>query len=422
MRIVYVTSKLPHSSQEALIIPEIQELKERGHEVLVVPMYPRGPVLHGEARAMLEHSLVRHLISPEILKVAAKEFVRSPAASLRALGWVFRSRSTGLLLKNLAVYPKGLWLARRAREWKADHIHAHWAAFTATMALIAGEVSGIPWSLTAHRYDIPERNLLDIKARSACFFRAEDKQGARELMGFVDSQTFRPVMLHMGVNIPPVTDRGRSRNEQTPRAVVPANLVEKKGHAYLLEAIKLLRDRDVSVQLDLAGDGPLREELTRRVGELGLKGQVTFLGSLPHDELMQRLEAGVWDMLVLPSIVTASEEKEGIPVALIESLSRMVPAISTTTGGIPELFEDIPDALLVPPRDPAALAGAIERLIEDPDLRERLVEAGRKRVEESFAIERVMDELIERFEACGRGRIREHGGGEAGSPLGTDSS
>ena len=55
-----------------------------------------------------------------------------------------------MLLKNLAVYPKGLWLARLAREWRADHIHAHWAATTATMALVASEFSGIPWSFTAH--------------------------------------------------------------------------------------------------------------------------------------------------------------------------------------------------------------------------------------------------------------------------------
>jgi colanic acid/amylovoran biosynthesis glycosyltransferase len=75
--------------------------------------------------------------------------------------------------------------------------------------------------------------------------------------------------------------------------------------------------------------------------------------------------------------------------------------VSTATGGIPELFEGVGDALLVPPRDPAALADAIERLIKDPGLRERLIESGRRRVEEGFAVERVVTQLVKRFEACG---------------------
>jgi colanic acid/amylovoran biosynthesis glycosyltransferase len=404
MRIIYVTSKLPYSSQEALIIPEIEELIRRGHEVLIVPMYPRGAILHGEVKPMLEHSIIKPLISPNVAKWAAIGFIRAPIKALRTLSWVFRSRSAQILLKNLAVYPKGLWLAHLAHERKVDHIHAHWAASTATMALIAGEVSSVPWSLTAHRYDIPERSLLDAKAKSACFIRAEDKQGARELRSYVSSETFEPVVLHMGVNIHPLTNREHLHNKRAVRIVTPANLLEKKGHIYLVEAVKLLKDHNVSIYWDLAGDGPLREQLTRRVGELGLTDQVTFLGALPHDTLMKKLRAGVWDMVVLPSIVTSSGEKEGIPVTLIEALSCYVPVVSTTTGGISELFEGIDGSLLVPPRNPTALAEAISKLIEDCDLRERLTESGRKRVEESFAIEQVVTELIRRFEACVGGK------------------
>jgi glycosyltransferase involved in cell wall biosynthesis len=400
VRIIYVTSKLPHSSQEALIIPEIRELKRRGHEVLVVPMYPRGPMVHGEAKPMLEHSIVKPLFSPAFVRDGVQELWRAPLRALRAFGWLFRSRNANILLRSLAVYPKGLWLARLAREWNADHIHAHWASSTATLALVAGGVSGIPWSITAHRYDIPERSLLDIKAREVCFFRAEDKQGQEELLGYVRSKDFKPIMLHMGVDVPPVVNRKDPAEKQELRVVVPANLVEKKGHVYLLGALQLLKGRGVPVHADFAGDGELRGELECRIRELGLKDRVNFLGALPHDELMRQMQAGRWDMVVLPSIETAAHEKEGIPVALIEALGGRMPAVSTTTGGIPELFEGMEEAL-VPPEDPVSLAEAIERLlIKDPELRERLVESGRKRVEESFAIERVMDELIGHFEAC----------------------
>jgi colanic acid/amylovoran biosynthesis glycosyltransferase len=185
------------------------------------------------------------------------------------------------------------------------------------------------------------------------------------------------------------------------RVVVPANLLEVKGHVYLLGAVRLLAERGVDVHLDLAGDGPLRDRLAGEVEKLALWDRVTFLGLVPHEKLLASMQAGGWDMLVLPSIVTDSGENEGIPVAIIEAMSCGIPVVSTVTGGIPELFEGVKDALLVPPRDPAALAEAIERLIKAPGLRERLIESGRRRVEESFAVERVVAELVKRFEACG---------------------
>jgi colanic acid/amylovoran biosynthesis glycosyltransferase len=117
---------------------------------------------------------------------------------------------------------------------------------------------------------------------------------------------------------------------------------------------------------------------------------------------MRQLEAGRWDMLVLPSVVTDTGDKEGIPVALIEAMSYRVPVVATATGGIPELFQGMHGAplVLVPPEDPAALAETIERLIKNREVRDRLAEAGRRRVEESFAKERVVEEQVERFEAC----------------------
>lgn len=399
MRLIYVPSSLPYGLEEAFIIPEIEELAGQGHKVIIVPMYPRGPVLHDDAKALMEHTVAWPVLSPGIVKAAIVESLRAPTKVFGVLGWLFQSRSLMILLKNLAVYPKGLWLGRLAREWKADHIHAHWAATTATMALIASEVSDVPWSLTAHRWDIAENNLLDLKAKRACFVRAIDIRGAQELESCISSERPRPLVIHMGVATPPVTNQGPMASKPTFRIVVAARLVEKKGHIYLFEAVRLLSIRNVPVSVDLAGDGPLREELTRKAMALGLTKQVTFLGPLSHRRLLKQIETGRWDTLVLPSITTASGEKEGIPVSLTEAMARGIPVVSTTTGGIPELLEG-GAGLLVPPEDPGALADAIERLVKDPELRQQLGEAGRKRVEDSFAVESAVAELVRRFEAC----------------------
>jgi colanic acid/amylovoran biosynthesis glycosyltransferase len=401
MKVVYVTSTLPYGKKEAFVIPEIAELERRGHEVLIVPAYPRGGVLHGDAEPLVERTVSRPLLSPEIAKLAVKEAVGAPRKALEALGRMFESRSASVLLRNLVVYPKSLWLAALARSWGADHIHAHWATVPATMVLVAGEVSGIPWSFTAHRFDIAEDNLLGLKVRKARFVRAISRRGAREISAIAGPDTPAPPVIHMGVPVPSGrTTPPRRPGGSPPGIVVAANLLEVKGHVYLLEAVRLLAGRGVHVRLDFAGDGPLREELEARTRALGIADRVTFLGLVGHQKLLHHLEAGRWDVLVLPSVVTGEGEQEGIPVALVEAMSYGVPVVSTETGGIPELFEGISEAPLVPQKDPEALAAAIERLIRCPDLRDRLVEAGRRKVEESFAVEATVAELIERFQRC----------------------
>jgi colanic acid/amylovoran biosynthesis glycosyltransferase len=402
MRIIYVTSSLPHGKKEAFIIPEIRELKKLGHDVLIVPTYPRGKVLHGDAKPLISQVVSKPLLSAGIARAALKQLAGNPTGASEVLNSLFKSRNSSILLKNLVVYPKGLWLADLARDWGADHIHAHWSTVPATMALIAGEVSGLPWSITAHRFDIAEDNLLHTKAKKACFIRAINRRGAREIADCVSPEVSSPSVIHMGVSIPSVKGvELENTNGRVPRVVVPANLLEVKGHTYLFEAVRFLADRGVDVHVDLAGDGPLREGLEGKVEKLKLRDRIAFLGVLPHEKLLKSMQRGEWDILVLPSIVTDSGEKEGIPVAIIEAMSCRVPVVSTATGGIPELFEGVDDALLVPPKDPAALAEAIERLMKEPALRERLVESGRSRVENSFAIEHVTAELAKCFEMCG---------------------
>jgi colanic acid/amylovoran biosynthesis glycosyltransferase len=401
MRIIYVTSSLPHGKKEAFLIPEIETLKRRGHEILVVPAYPRGKVLHGDVKPLLKYVLSKPLLSVDIAQAALRRFIRDPIRAFQVLHCLFGSRNPSIFLKNVVVYPKGLWLTDLAQDWKAEHIHAHWATVPATLALIAGELSGLPWSITAHRFDIAEDNLLDTKASKACFIRAINRRGAQEITARVSPEAPPPSVIHMGVAMPSAKDVEPHHNDgHLPRVVVPANLLVVKGHTYLLEAIRLLAARGVDVHVDLAGDGPLREELVGKVEKLKLRDRVSFLGVLPHEVLLERMQAGGWDILVLPSIVTDSGEKEGIPVAVIEAMSCRVPVVSTVTGGIPELFEGIDDALLVPPKDPTALSEAIEKLIRDPLSRERLVESGRRRVEEGFAVEKVTAELAKRFEMC----------------------
>jgi colanic acid/amylovoran biosynthesis glycosyltransferase len=396
VKVILVTANLPHGVNEAFLVPEAAQMLRAGYEILVAPRSPEGPVFHGHE--LLMRSRRESLFSPEVLRTAARRFWSSKVRVRSILRILFQSRSVPLSLKNLAVVPKAMWLADIAEKWKADHIHCHWAGTTATMAMLASEWSGIPWSLTAHRWDIVENNLFAAKVESASFVRLISESG-RELAqrnGVRDTQKLRVVP--MGVSIPPHTPR---RMGVRPIVLCPARLVPVKGHRVLLEAWELLQSRDAGGELWLAGEGELLAELRQRAEALGISASVKFLGALRHRELLKLYSDAAISVVALASLDLGNGNHEGIPVGLIEAMSYGIPVVATATGGTPELI--LPGTgLLVPPGDASALADAIQGLLQDSRLREQLGEFGRKRVMDRFNVVQVVDELVREFESHNR--------------------
>jgi glycosyltransferase involved in cell wall biosynthesis len=385
VRIIYITAALPYGTDEAFIVPEIRELIRGGHQVLVVPRSPAGRVLHG--RELVSLSMTEPLCSVRVLAAAAAKTIASPASVVSAMRPLLASKAA----KNLAVMPKAVWLASIAREWGADHIHCHWAGTTASMAMAASALTGIPWSLTLHRWDIVENNLLAAKVRHAAFARFISEDGLKMAREFGVAPD-RTCVIHMGVALPSRVAPARAPG--SPRVVLcPARLVEVKGHRYLIEAWNVLKRRGIDGELWLAGDGELREPLQTLARELD---SVKFLGALPHDDLLAIYNHNLVSAVVMASVDLGGGCHEGIPVALIEAMSYGVPVIATRAGGTPELIRG-DTGLLVPPADPEALAAAIERMFNDEKLRRALGQAGRRRAFEAFDITRVVSELARNF-------------------------
>jgi colanic acid/amylovoran biosynthesis glycosyltransferase len=199
----------------------------------------------------------------------------------------------------------------------------------------------------------------------------------------------------MGVELPHnEVDRKRPGNV----VLCPARLVEVKGHRFLLEAWRNLKNRGVDGELWLAGDGELRPQLTSLAKALGLLDSVKFLGAVAHAKLLELYEAGVVAAVALASVDLGHGYHEGIPVALIEAMSYGIPVVATQTGGTPELV--VPGTgLLVPARDADALSNALHSLLLDDSLGWRLGESGRQRAMEAHDILRVAAELARAFEA-----------------------
>ena len=167
---------------------------------------------------------------------------------------------------------------------------------------------------------------------------------------------------------------------------IVATLRSWKGHAFLLEALTQL---PAHIELVIVGDGPQREALEQKIVTLGLRGRVRMQG--------QQADVLPWlrtlDIFVLPSYAN-----EGVPQALVQAMLVELPCVTTPVGGIPEIAQHEHTALLIAPRDPGALAAAIERLAGNQGLRRELGVAARKHCVEGYSYER----MLERMEAIYR--------------------
>ena len=403
IRLAIFTSQAPWAKEESFVLTEIAELQRQVEAILVIPARPESALFHGElAQRVGQHAIRLPVVSPAILICAAAAFLRSPGRVARALVEVINGSSRlSVLMKNLVVFPKAVYIAQLVRRFGAHHIHAHWAAVPATMALVVSRLTGVPWSFTAHRWDIAENNLLGTKIRAAVFARVISLHGRDEILKILGESTCSSLfVIHMGTTLSNQDDAPFAKNKREFRIACIGNLLEVKGHRYLIEACRLLRERGCRFVCHIIGGGPLRRNLEALVHHSGLQECVQLRGRLPHDEVIRMLQRREIDVVVHPSIETSSGEHEGIPVALMEALAHRVPAISTESGGIPELLGDGAGAL-VKPADAKALADAIQRVMEDSDYRATLIETGFSRVSADFNIRKVAERLVTLMESPG---------------------
>ena len=143
------------------------------------------------------------------------------------------------------------------------------------------------------------------------------------------------------------------------------------------------------------GDGAWRGRLTRLVKRLGLEDCVDMPGFVPHDELARYMQTH--DMLVVPSVVHSNGDRDGIPNVIMEALSMSMPVVATDVCGIAEVIRNGETGLLVPQRDPAALACAIRAMLADREAAESMALAGRALVETMFDRERNITALADLY-------------------------
>jgi glycosyltransferase involved in cell wall biosynthesis len=384
-RIAYVVSRFP-AVTETFILDELRELRARGVEVEVLPLFgARGGELHEAFGQLRPRTHYHRTLSWELAAAQLHWLRRRPRALVSA--WFQALRATApsrkLLVRAPAVLLKAALVARRLEGMGVAHLHAHWATHPALAAWTVRALTGIPYSFTAHAHDLyVDRAMLREKVRDAAFVVTISEFNRRlleEVCG--DAARGKVHVVRCGVDLHEFAP-GPRQVPPVPTFACVASLQPYKGHAVLLDALGRLRARGVEVRAVLVGEGPLRRELEGRIAREGLGETVELRGALPHEQIPAIL-AGATAM-VLPSVTQADGQMEGIPVALMEAMAAGIPVISTRLSGIPELVRDGEGGLLVPERDPDALALAMERVATDPGLAARLAAGARRIVEGAF--------------------------------------
>lgn len=384
--IAYVLLWFPLSS-ETFIFREVVQLRQRGLPVYAYSMY--GENLKGCSEEM-------HAFDGPVRRMGIKAVCRILAAFGRALwqkpGAVWRLMREGLFrrMRNIEAIGENVWcflagflLAEQCRQDGVQLIHAGWANGPATAAWVASRVTGIPFAFTGRAGDIyPEDGLLREKSRDALFIRTNNRTNVQWLCKFCPPDATDKV--HAIYNSLTFRPRGQcAMPMQAPyRLLAVGRFARTKGFPELLTAMARLRRENVPVTLTLVGDGNWHHKLVKMRDDLGLTQVVAMPGFIPHDKICGFMLDH--DMLIMPSVVHTNGDRDGIPNVIMEALSHRMPVIATDVCGIAEVVIDGETGLLVPQRNPRALADAVRRMVSDRDAALKMAEAGRAHVEKLF--------------------------------------
>ncbi|TML53939.1 MAG: glycosyltransferase family 4 protein [Actinobacteria bacterium] len=394
--LVVLVNGFPRLS-ETFVLQELLELERRGLSLHVFALRRPDEVVQQEAlsqlRAPVEY-LPESPVAHQRLRVRLAHtalFLQRRIGYLNALADALASpefsRSLGA---------RSALLAHRIARLGSPPLYIHFAHKPATIGRLAALLAGVPYALSAHAKDIwltPDDELAR-KVRDAEVVLTCTEDSRAHLAALAGGRT--PVRLaYHGVELkdPPPSRHPGDR----PRVLAVGRLVEKKGHETLLLAAAQLRDRGLEFTVRLAGEGPEWARLQRLVHEVGLGDRVAFLGPLSESELQAEYQRA--DVFALPCRKLANGDQDGLPNVILEAMAHGLPVVSTRLAGIVEAVVDGESGLLADQDDAAALAENLGELLQDPNLRERIGQAGRDRVAERFErsanLPRVVDALID---------------------------
>ena len=400
----YILKGYPRIS-ETFISNEILCLEQLGFTIRIFPMrLPRENFTHDSVKRIQApvHYLPTHLlrnffrlIIPNIA-LAVKSPRKYSKVFVFALQRFARTKKSatfkhllqaGFLVNNHLI-----------KGQRVDHLHGHFAHSPTSVTMFASQLSGIPFSFTAHAKDIytSHREQLKEKIDLAEFVATCTQYNGRYLQEIAGTSTTPIYCIYHGIDLSLFQSQGARKKCTPPYTLLTvARLTEKKGLPTLYRALAKLKEQGIEFSHTLVGDGDDRQKILQLIDDLDLQDNCSWLGTKTHEEVLSLFRRS--DVFVLGCQLAANGDRDGIPNVLVESLAMGVPALSTDVSAIPEIIKNGISGLTVLPEDKDKLAEAIVTILTDNALREKIIPEGRKLVEEKFDNSRLILQLADIF-------------------------
>src|SRR5438094_7489841 len=369
MRLGYLYSRYPVISQ-TFCDAEMLELEQRGIELVIGSVYPPLTSLRHEYISRLSAPI--HYAPPqEILRILERN-AKTTRKWPRDLVEQHEDRY-GPMAKAEQRGRNALYFAEFFARSGVDHVHVHFANRAAHTALFVKEISGIPFSVTAHGQDFMKDLGSDDLLREICaaaeFVAAETDYSRDLLRQRCPNFAAKIHRVYNGIDLERFPAARSCNGNRIPQIVSVGRLVAFKGFDDLMDACAELARRRIDFGCDIIGDGPLREALQAKIEQLDLSSRVNLLGSLSQGAVLEKLKAA--DLFALASTTDTKRATDVFPTVILEAMASARPVVSTRLAGIPELVVHGETGVLVSPGDTTALAQALEQLLRDSEFRFR---------------------------------------------------
>jgi len=396
MRLGYLYSRYPVISQ-TFCDAEMLALERLGVELEIGSVYPPLTSLRHEHISRLR-ALIHYAPPQKILRIWEKEAKTTGKWPGELVDRHERKYGSGVKAEQRA--RNALYFADLFTRNCVDRFHVHFANRAAHTALFVKEISGIPFSVTAHGQDFMKDLGNDDLLREICagaeFVAAETDYSRELLCQRCPDSAAKIHRVYNGIDLERFPDLFPPQANAAPHIISVGRLVAFKGFEHLIDACGELVRRGLDFTCEIIGDGPLRDDLQAKIDMLNLSSRVSLLGSLSQVAVLEKLRSA--DIFALASVTDPQGASDVFPTVIIEAMTAARPVVSTRLAGIPESVVHGETGLLVSPGDTTELAQALEQLMRDPGLRSRLGRGGRARVEQHFQIEHTAAPLVELFE------------------------
>jgi colanic acid/amylovoran biosynthesis glycosyltransferase len=412
MKIAFIVNAFPILS-ETFVLNQITGLLDRGHDVDIFAVHPQGqPVVHADVERyhLLERTYYRGTLDKRMpqdlvlrfmkaVRLVAKNLHRNPIALLRALNVFEFGRKAASLRILYEVMP---FLENGMASY--DIISCHFGPNGKLGVLLKriGIVKGKVLTTIHGGYDMPMyimdrgNDAYDDLFEYGDLLLPISNRWKTELIR-LGCKGEKIIVHRMGVDTSKFIFSSRQpRHDGRVQLLTVARLVEKKGVEYGIRAVARVLPQHPQVEYEIAGDGPLKGDISRLISNLDVTDNVKLLGWRRQEEILELMQEA--DILLAPSVCAKDGDWEGIPVVLMEALALGLPVISTQHSGIPELVQDGESGFLVPERDVDALTEKLEFLIQHQEIWPEMGRAGRDFVERYYDIGKLNDQLVNLYE------------------------